>query len=90
MWSRKAITQEIECLTCYRSWTAEGRYQSEGGCLLEIGANIGTHTVYFAVTGRFGRIVSVEPDPRNLSFLRKNVALNGITELGSGLIRATM
>ncbi len=60
---------------------SRGALPERGGCLLEIGANIGTHTVYFAVTGRFGRIVSVEPDPRNLSFLRKNVALNGITEL---------
>jgi FkbM family methyltransferase len=49
--------------------------------LLEIGANIGTHTVYFALTGMFSRIVAVEPDPRNLELLEENVTQNGFGDL---------
>lgn len=48
--------------------------------LLEIGANIGTQTVYFGMTRRFGRIVAIEPDPDNLALLRQNVAQNGLTD----------
>lgn len=46
--------------------------------LLEIGANIGTHTVYLAKTGLFDRILAIEPDPRNLVFLSRNVELNDL------------
>jgi FkbM family methyltransferase len=52
-----------------------------GKTLLEIGANIGTHTVYFGLTGAFARIVSVEPDPRNLDMLEENVVQNGFDDL---------
>lgn len=53
----------------------------KGKTLLEIGANIGTHTVYFGLTGTFGRIVAVEPDPRNLELLEENVLQNGFGDL---------
>lgn len=53
----------------------------EGKTLLEIGANIGTHTVYFALTGAFGRIVAIEPDPRNFELLEENVRQNGFDDL---------
>lgn len=53
----------------------------EGKTLLEIGANIGTHTVYFALTGAFSRIVAVEPDPRNFELLEENVRQNGFDDL---------
>jgi FkbM family methyltransferase len=56
----------------------------EGKIMLEIGANIGTHTVYFALTGVFSRIVAIEPDPRNFELLEENVAQNG---LGDRVIR---
>jgi FkbM family methyltransferase len=56
----------------------------EGKTMLEIGANIGTHTVYFALTGVFSRIVAIEPDPRNFELLEENVAQNG---LGDRVIR---
>lgn len=43
---------------------------------LDIGANIGTQTVYFALSGHFTRIVSIEPAPGNLELLETNVRLN--------------
>lgn len=53
----------------------------EGQTMLEIGANIGTHTVYFALTGTFARIVAIEPDPRNFELLEENVSQNGLEAL---------
>lgn len=51
---------------------------SAGKTLLEIGANIGTHSVYLMLGGRFERIVCVEPEPRNLALLRRNLLINGL------------
>lgn len=47
---------------------------------LDVGANIGTHTVYAGLTGCFTEFVCVEPDPANLELLAANIALNGMTE----------
>ncbi|MFJ6321767.1 MULTISPECIES: FkbM family methyltransferase [unclassified Rhizobium] len=49
----------------------------KGSALLELGGNIGTQTCYFALSGIYGRIVSVEPDPRNFRLLSANIADNG-------------
>ncbi|NLS03999.1 FkbM family methyltransferase [Rhizobium sp. P32RR-XVIII] len=46
------------------------------GTLLELGANIGTQTVYFALSGTYSHIISVEPDPRNFPLLETNIHQN--------------
>ncbi|ARO33155.1 FkbM family methyltransferase protein (plasmid) [Rhizobium sp. NXC14] len=48
--------------------------------LLEIGGNIGTQTVYFALSGTYAKIVSVEPDPRNFPLLELNIRQNRLEE----------
>jgi FkbM family methyltransferase len=48
--------------------------------LLELGGNIGTQTVYFAVSKAFRHIVTVEPDPRNFKLLTTNIDQNGLGE----------
>jgi FkbM family methyltransferase len=48
-----------------------------GGCFLDVGANIGTHTVYALRSNLFSRAVSIEPEPNNNRLLRANVFLNG-------------
>ena len=53
---------------------------TEGKVLLELGGNIGTHSVYFALTRAFTHIVSVEPDPRNYPLLLTNIAQNGLDD----------
>jgi FkbM family methyltransferase len=49
-----------------------------GRTVLEIGANIGTQTIYFIRSGLFDAVVSLEPDPRNLEILELNVLINGL------------
>ncbi|MBZ9793018.1 FkbM family methyltransferase [Rhizobium sp. 3T7] len=51
------------------------------GHLLEIGGNIGTQTVYFALSGAYARIVSIEPDPRNFPLLQKNIRQNKLDRM---------
>ncbi|WP_075289501.1 FkbM family methyltransferase [Pararhizobium arenae] len=46
--------------------------------LLELGGNIGTQTIYFALAKAFRHIVSVEPDPRNFEMLETNLAQNDL------------
>ncbi|WP_426126457.1 FkbM family methyltransferase [Pararhizobium sp. PWRC1-1] len=48
--------------------------------LLELGGNIGTQTVYFALSKAFRHIVTVEPDPRNFKLLRTNIDQNGLNK----------
>jgi FkbM family methyltransferase len=55
--------------------------RTEGKALLELGGNIGTHTIYFALTGAFAKIVTVEPDPRNYPLLLANIAQNDFGDL---------
>ncbi|MBB3914710.1 FkbM family methyltransferase [Rhizobium fabae] len=48
--------------------------------LLEIGGNIGTQTVYFALSDTYTKIVSIEPDPRNFPLLQLNIRQNRLEE----------
>ena len=59
--------------------TERGLLQPQSA-LLELGANIGTQTVYFALSRRFARIVSIEPDPRNFALLQTNIAQNNLAD----------
>lgn len=50
----------------------------KGGVVLDIGANIGFHTLMFArFVGDKGRVYAFEPDPTNFALLEKNVRANG-------------
>ncbi|AJC81703.1 FkbM family methyltransferase protein (plasmid) [Rhizobium etli bv. phaseoli str. IE4803] len=48
--------------------------------LVEIGGNIGTQTVYFALSNTYAKIVSIEPDPRNFPLLELNIRQNRLEE----------
>jgi FkbM family methyltransferase len=49
-----------------------------GDYVLDVGANMGIHTMYFAkAVGPEGMVIAVEPDPINLEYLKTNISLNG-------------
>jgi FkbM family methyltransferase len=49
-----------------------------GSVVLDIGANIGYHTLLFAkLVGQSGKVFAFEPDPANFRLLEKNVSVNG-------------
>lgn len=51
----------------------------EAACVVDVGANIGNHTVYFAhIVG--ASTIAIEPNPAALEILRRNIALNDLGE----------
>jgi FkbM family methyltransferase len=55
----------------------------EGGIFVDVGANVGTTTLYALRTGGFSRAVCMEPAPDNLTLLRLNVSENGLSDVVS-------
>lgn len=51
-----------------------------GGVFLDIGANIGNHSLYACKFLDAALLIAVEPNPAALTILEKNFALNGIDE----------
>jgi FkbM family methyltransferase len=52
----------------------------KGSTLLELGGNIGTQTVYFALSNAYRQIVTVEADPRNYRLLMANIEQNNLAD----------
>lgn len=50
-----------------------------GISILEVGANIGTHTVYFFLDLDCADVTCLEPDPENFRTLGTNIVLNDLT-----------
>jgi FkbM family methyltransferase len=69
-WQRREIDQAIAVLA------ASGRLPADA-VFVDVGANIGTHTVYALNSGRFARAVAFEPEPRNARLLAMNIEANG-------------
>lgn len=58
------------------------RVLEPGMCVIDGGANDGAYTLYTAArVGSQGRVLAVEPSPRELERLRKNLALNHLPQV---------
>ncbi|WP_162244515.1 FkbM family methyltransferase [Marmoricola sp. Leaf446] len=58
----------------YAEWQVWKRFLSVGDVFVDVGSNIGTYSVLAAEVGAY--VISVEPDPVNVSRLRHNLELN--------------
>lgn len=72
-WQRREIDQAVVVLA------ASGRLPADA-VFVDVGANIGTHTVYALRTGRFARAVAFEPEPKNARLLAMNIEANGLAQ----------
>lgn len=72
VWQRETLIQAIDVLR------GAGK-RTDGAVFVELGANIGTETVY-ALQAGFGRAVAFEPEPGNAKLLARNLALNGVAD----------
>ena len=61
---------------------ALGQLLPPAGTVIDVGANIGVHSVFFARTvGPQGRVLAFEPQRQAFQLLSANAALNGLTQL---------
>lgn len=58
-----------------------GRHLAEGATVLDVGANVGNHAIYFAKCLGAARVIAVEPGRRQCRLLRYNVDLNGVEDV---------
>jgi FkbM family methyltransferase len=72
-WQRAELEYAVARLKAARRFT-------KGGVFLDIGANIGTQTVYALLSGAFSRAVAVEAEPANHVLLERNIDLNGLAD----------
>lgn len=76
-----------ESLRRYGEWAESeialmGHFVGPGGTILEVGANLGAHTLAFAkMAGREGRVIAVEPQRYIHACLSGSVAANGHTHV---------
>ncbi|WP_159999569.1 FkbM family methyltransferase [Roseomonas sp. 18066] len=76
-----------KCLTRYGEWAeAEigllSSFLGLGSTVVDIGANVGTHSIAFARrVGPHGRVLSFEPQPKLHDLLRQSLAANGLTQV---------
>jgi FkbM family methyltransferase len=58
------------------------RRVAAGDIVYDVGANVGFYTLLASVlVGPTGHVVAVEPFPRNVSYLRRHLTLNGVTNV---------
>ncbi len=80
-WQRREIIAAVEILS------AAGRLPSDT-VFVDVGAHIGTHTIYALRTGRFARAVAFEPAPRNVRLLEMNLEINGLAQAAAVVPKA--
>jgi FkbM family methyltransferase len=71
-WQRREIDCAVDVLL------AAGRLHA-GAVFVDVGAHIGTHTIYALRTGRFARAIAFEPEPRNARLLAMNLEVNNLS-----------
>ncbi|TNJ40657.1 FkbM family methyltransferase [Phaeobacter sp. B1627] len=65
-----------------------------GGTFVDIGANVGNHSLYVASFLTAAKVIPFEPNPKALKLLLANIAMNGLTDrfdlshLGQGVARS--
>jgi FkbM family methyltransferase len=72
-WQRREIETAVQVLS------EAGRLPPQAA-FVDVGAHIGTHTIYALRTGRFTRAIAFEPEPRNARLLAMNLEANGLSD----------
>ncbi len=72
-WQRALLEHAIEHLSNRGKLT-------EKSVFVDIGANIGTQSVYANLSGAFQSVISVEPEPGNYQTLKFNLSENGFSD----------
>lgn len=58
------------------------KYIQESNLVFDIGGNIGQYALIFSkIVGDSGRVITIEPDHKNYSFLQFNININNLTNV---------
>jgi FkbM family methyltransferase len=61
---------------------ALGRLLGSGATVVDVGANVGLHAVFCGMrVGPNGRVIALEPEPTNYTYLVENVRRNGLANV---------
>jgi FkbM family methyltransferase len=71
-WQRRKLENAVAVLR------SAGALQ-ENGFFIDVGANIGTQSIYALATGAFAGALAIEADRRNFEILRRNFEINGLS-----------
>jgi FkbM family methyltransferase len=52
---------------------------NEAGLFIDVGAHIGTQTIYALATNALAGALAIEADPHNFAILRRNIEINGLS-----------
>ncbi len=82
--SQNVHDMSIACGTLFEEEREElsfmAKYLQAGGCLVDIGANIGALSIPLAIKAEAPvTVVAIEPNPKNVERLRYNAQINGLT-----------
>ena len=62
----------------FTDWLLE-QYGNKGGNFIDVGANLGYYSCLFASLSKSnGTVLSIEPEPSNLSLLKENIRINAL------------
>jgi FkbM family methyltransferase len=73
VFQRKNVEMVLD--QCFKNKTND-----QVGLFLEVGANIGTQSIYASMSKKFTKFILVEPDPINLRALQANIILNKLDD----------
>nr|WP_246361773.1 FkbM family methyltransferase [Neomicrococcus lactis] len=77
------ITKTIQESNTFYEWfllTALQPFVSAGGLVVDVGANIGNHSIYFAAS-KGAKVVAFEPQPQIARILQRNIEVNFLDNL---------
>jgi len=71
-WQRADFELAIATLQEHDRWA--------GGIFIDVGANIGTQSVYAGLRADISRVIALEPEPKNFDYLCRNIAINRLED----------
>lgn len=89
---RTEIGSRLSRLGSFEAWEIDvasalflGKYAGEGRCIIDVGANVGIHSLAWALAFDDTRVYAVEPAPATFEILRRNLERNGKSSRVSAL-----
>jgi FkbM family methyltransferase len=72
----------IEEILLNKCYTPDSSFEiQDDSIVIDAGANVGIYTIYAGTRARHGKVIAIEPEMRNFTFLRENISANGFSNV---------